>query len=445
MKKQFAFLFFLMFTVPVIAQKKTDHKETAKTILTLLNNNEYSKAVSYFDTSYAKRLTPERLEKTWTSVIKLVGAYKKTTDITVNSQPGTAIVLQKCEFEKRSMNLRMSFNSKEKIINFSILPDSPKDKYELPAYYDSTKVEELEVKITNGTFKLPGTLTMPKTGSKFPVVVFVHGSGSNDRDESVGASKVFKDMALGLAMKGVASLRYEKRTKVYGGRLMQNKKINTVKEETIDDVIAAVHSLGNYSSIDTNRVFLIGHGLGGMLLPRIAQQLPGLSGLFIMGASGGRLEDVFYNESVYLLALDSMTSKKEAYLDTLKRQAAKVKLITPASANDTTVDNRLLGFPKTYWIDLSTYNQLKTAKKLGLPVYILQAERDYQVSMNDFELWKKELSQNRNVHFKSYPKLNHLFIEGQGKGSPAEYDKRGNVASYVLDDLKNWIDAAKDK
>ena len=70
---------------------------------------------------------------------------------------------------------------------------------------------------------------------------------------------------------------------------------------------------------------------------------------------------------------------------------------------------------------------------------ILQGERDYQVTMKDFEGWKKSLSSRKNAEFKTYAKLNHLFMEGKGKSTPAEYETAGHVAQIVIDDIANWI------
>ena len=74
---------------------------------------------------------------------------------------------------------------------------------------------------------------------------------------------------------------------------------------------------------------------------------------------------------------------------------------------------------------------------------ILQGERDYQVTMEDFAGWKKALESRKDVTFISYPKLNHLFMEGEGKSIPAEYSTPGNVAVAVIDDIVKWIKALK--
>jgi fermentation-respiration switch protein FrsA (DUF1100 family) len=70
---------------------------------------------------------------------------------------------------------------------------------------------------------------------------------------------------------------------------------------------------------------------------------------------------------------------------------------------------------------------------------VLQGERDYQVTMADFAGWKKALAGRKGVVLKSYPKLNHLFMEGKGKAKPEEYGKEGHVAKEVVDDIAAWV------
>jgi hypothetical protein len=70
---------------------------------------------------------------------------------------------------------------------------------------------------------------------------------------------------------------------------------------------------------------------------------------------------------------------------------------------------------------------------------ILQGERDYQVRMTDFNLWKTGLSQKKNATMRSYLKLNHLFVAGEGRSVPDEYAKPGHVSAEVIDDIGDWI------
>jgi hypothetical protein len=70
---------------------------------------------------------------------------------------------------------------------------------------------------------------------------------------------------------------------------------------------------------------------------------------------------------------------------------------------------------------------------------ILQGERDYQVGMKDFELWKASVGSAKGVTMKSYPALNHLFVAGEGKSMPAEYSKPGHVAAEVVDEIAGFV------
>ncbi len=70
-----------------------------------------------------------------------------------------------------------------------------------------------------------------------------------------------------------------------------------------------------------------------------------------------------------------------------------------------------------------------------------QGGRDYQVTEADFKIWQSALSSRTDVTFKLYPDLNHLFVTGVGKATPEEYNKPGNVAQQVVDDIASWIGA----
>jgi fermentation-respiration switch protein FrsA (DUF1100 family) len=95
--------------------------------------------------------------------------------------------------------------------------------------------------------------------------------------------------------------------------------------------------------------------------------------------------------------------------------------------------------PETYWKDLDSYDPARTAAKLSIPMLILQGERDYQVTLADLQGWRTALEGRANVTIKSYPTLNHLFLPGEGKSTPAEYDRAGQIPAFVLDDIAGWI------
>lgn len=299
------------------------------------------------------------------------------------------------------------------------------------------QAQEQPIEVVCGEFKLPGLLTLPLDAKNVPVVILVHGSGPNDRDETVGAYKPFRDIAWGLAERGIASIRYDKRTKVYGAKFAPEGKAD-YDTETVDDALAAIDLAQTIGAIDTARVYVLGHSLGAMLAPRIAERAEGRPAGIIMLAGNARpLEDLLVEQLEYVSSLGTPLPPN-MQPDAVQKQADNVKKIG-TDAYDETI-GLPLGVPQSYWAFSNAYHQVEVARRLALPMLILQGERDYQVTMEDFGIWQSALSKKPNVVLKSYPSLNHLFHEGQGKATPAEYMGGGKaMPGYVLDDIANWM------
>ena len=116
----------------------------------------------------------------------------------------------------------------------------------------------------NTKYPLKGILTLPDNAAKpVPAVVFVHGSGSSNKDEKVGRLTPFRDLAEGLAARGIASVRYDKRSFTHGFKMVLSKTPITVKEETIEDAVLAAELLRQDPRIDPENIFIIGHSMGG--------------------------------------------------------------------------------------------------------------------------------------------------------------------------------------
>ncbi len=292
---------------------------------------------------------------------------------------------------------------------------------------------EREVTVGAGEWALPGTLSTPLGSGPFPALVLVHGSGPNDRDETVGSVKPFRDLAWGLASRGIAVLRYEKRTRQHGSQIASVKDL-TVQQETVDDALAAADLLRHTPGIDPARVFVLGHSLGGMLIPRIGARDPRLAGLIVLAGAAKPLEDIILQQVAYLDAADgTVTEAEKSRFESLKAEVARVKALKPGDTGTA------LGIPDSYWLDLRGYDPPAAAKALKQPLLILQGERDYQVTMDNFDAWKRALAGRPNVTFQTFPKLNHLFVEGEGKSTPAEYEKPAHVSEAVIAEIAGWI------
>jgi dienelactone hydrolase len=319
------------------------------------------------------------------------------------------------------------------------LASAPKAaEYHPPDYAVSASFGEQQVTVAAGTeWALPATLTLPTGKGPFPAVVLVHGSGPNDRDETLGPNKPFQDLAWGLGSQGIAVLRYEKRTFAHRAKSATLANI-TVKEETVDDALAAVALLRRTPNIDPKRIFVLGHSLGGMLVPRIGLADRGdIAGFVIFAGATRPLEDEWVRQYEYIYGLDGqLTSKEQAEIDNYKRQATRIKQLTTA---DATRKELLLYVPPSYWLDLRGYSPATAALKLKQPLLILQGERDYNVTMDAFHDWQRALAKRADATFKSYPKLDHLFLEGTGPATDADYVRPRNIPKYVVDDIAAWI------
>jgi dienelactone hydrolase len=415
-----------------------DLKTMAKTLVIQLLKGDYSTAISQFDQQMKNTLTETMLRESWETLISDAGDLLQLTIIRTAEMEGYRIVFIRCQFEMNAINVQVVFNSQGSIggLNFSPL----EVKYNPPAYVDESAFHELEVTIGSGKWALPGTLTIPEGSGPFDGVVLVHGSGPNDRDETVGANKVFRDISWGLASQGIAVLRYEKRTKEHAKKFTPEIIAHlTVKEEVIDDTIKAVQLMRTREEINSKHIILLGHSLGATMAPRIGQQDTELAGLIIMAGITRPLEDVILDQFTYIYSLSgALSDEQKAELETLKEKVARVK--DPELSDKISPQELPLGVSPAYWLDLRDYRPAEVAKTLPIPMLILQGGRDYQVlATKDFEGWKKVLKSREDVSLKLYPQLNHLFIEGEGKSTPQEYGIEGHVNPDVIDTIVSWI------
>jgi len=294
---------------------------------------------------------------------------------------------------------------------------------------------EHDTAVVTGTIRLPATLTLPDGAKHLPAVVLVHGSGPNDRDETVGANKPFRDLAAGLADRGIVVLRYEKRSRAAPLSFMGHPF--TVNEEVIDDALSAVTLLRGLPQVDPGRVVVLGHSLGGTLAPRIGARDTTIAGLIILAGATRPLPDMIDAQFAYLRALPGAdTVALDRASAAMAPGLAAVRALTAA---DSASKQLRLGAPAAYWLDLAGYDPVMVAAGLPMPILILQGGRDYQVTRVDLAGWRAGLSARRTVQFREYPALNHLFMSGSGLSSPAEYGVAGNVEPGVIADIADWI------
>ena len=293
-------------------------------------------------------------------------------------------------------------------------------------------------------YPLKGMLTLPdNTENKVPAVVFVHGSGSSNMDEKVYSMTPFKDLAEGLAKHGVASVRYDKRSFAHGLKVVMDKsEVITVKQETIEDAVLAGQLLKNDSRIDADRVFIVGHSMGGMLAPRIDAEGGDFKGLVIMAGSLRKLEDIMsFQTEEMLSSMKGITRKlTEKFMYKVLKKFNGMYEMSDQQAKKIKVGG---GTTLYYFKEAGEHPAEKYLAETDKPILVMQGGKDVQVKAEvDFTAYKNLLDNRDNVSFKLYPNLNHCFVPAvyaDINKIKKEYSIEQHIGEDVIADIARWI------
>jgi len=386
-----------------------------------------------------EKLTPEFLRDSVGSEVKSFGKPAEIGQPLTFKSGSSDVVTFPIRFSNKAVSIQFTLNESGQVagLHFRSPGDLP-PVWKRPSYSKTESFTERHVTVGADEWKLGGTFTIPSGKGPFPAVVLVHGPGPNDRDEAIFALRIFADIAEGLASRGIAVLRYDKRTRVYGARM--SEMAFTLQQETIEDAVRALALVRRQPEVDPNRVFVLGHSLGGYAVPRIARQDGKLGGAIVLAGNARHIEDVSLAQVEFTLkAKGGASPEEQKRLDSMKAEAARVRSLAPGKDNPPV----LMGLPTAYFLDLKNYDPVIEARQLAIPMLFLQGDRDFQVTREDFGMWKAGLTGAKNITFLNYPTLNHLFISGEGAPSPAEYRNAGNVAPAVIEDVAGWIAGQK--
>jgi dienelactone hydrolase len=409
--------------------------QAATRLLDLLDAGAFGEAHAMLDARGRDKLPEAELRKVWETLPQQLGGRPVRGPARGVAVDGRTFVAFALQFPLVPLDARIGFDPAGAIHTFRVVPTAPPPA---PAAAADDPFVEREFSVAG----LGGTLALPRGSGPFPAVVLVHGSGPHDRDETIGPNRPFLDLARGLASRGIAVLRYEKRTKARPGDFAGNDF--TVDLETVDDAVAAIAALRADPAIDSSRVFVAGHSLGAMMAPRIAGRAPELAGLVLLAAPARPLVDVVPQQVRYLADLDGAISPEEqAQIALIDAQVAATRALR---AGEKSTDPLLLGLPAPYLLDLADHDPVALLAALPQPALIVQGSRDYQVTPDDdFARWQAAFADDPRVALSLHEGLNHLFIAGEGPPGPSEYLAAGTVDPAVIERIAAWILAAPAK
>lgn len=307
---------------------------------------------------------------------------------------------------------------------------------------DPDAFTEREVTFGPDPLAVGGTLSVPRHAEAVPGVVLLAGSGSQDRDETIGRNKLFKDLAWGLAARGVAVLRFDKVTLAHPDAVLADPTF-TLTDEYVPHALAAIDVLRKESGVDPDRIVVLGHSLGGTVAPRVAAADPDVAGLVLLAAGAQPLQWTVVRQLRYLASLDARSAEQAApAIETFTSQARRVD--GPGLTPDTPSSELPFGLAAPYWLDLRDYRPAELAATLDLPILLLQGARDYQVTVaDDLSRWQAALADRPDVTTRVYDAGNHLFFPGSGQSTPAEYEPAQHVDQAVIEDITRWLHSVR--
>lgn len=295
------------------------------------------------------------------------------------------------------------------------------------------------MRLGTGKLKVKGTLTLPRGGDKVPCVTMLAGSGPMDRDSSVDACKPFKDLALGLAGRGIATLRFDKVTHTHGSRI-RNSKTFTLSDEYLEHALDAVRQCLAHHRIRADGIFILGHSLGGY----VASLEPKIAACILMATPVVPMYRSALRQLRHFAAMDDKDDEPAPQTSQIAELEQQCEVADSPELSKSTPRSKLpLGIGPAYWLEKRDFAPLRIACQLDRPILVMQGGRDYQVTVDDdYASWRAALKDTPGVTLKLYESLNHLFISGDEPSTPLDYDLPGNMDEQFIEDISQWVSNA---
>jgi pimeloyl-ACP methyl ester carboxylesterase len=329
------------------------------------------------------------------------------------------------------------------------------------------KVEEVVYENLKAKTIIGGSLTIPEgENKKYPAVLLISGSGSQDRDENIAGHKPFLLIADHLSRRGFAVLRVDDRGV---GASSGNPQISTTAD-FVTDVKASISFLKKHPEVDPNKIFLVGHSEGGLIAIMTAAELKKtLAGIVLLAAPGVPMHELLLRQSAdiirqrgmeeeYIKAADDfnrifynilLTDKKnkltvsslcQKMLPHLKALPAATKEALEMSESGLMSQCYTFMMPwYRYFVKIDPRAYLK---KVKCPVLALNGSMDIQVAAGpNLEAIRKTLASagNKDLTCTEIQELNHLFQHCKSC-SVAEYGElEETFAVEQLKAIENWL------
>lgn len=270
-----------------------------------MRQEKFAEICELFGVELGKDVTAEQLRAPWAAAVAQLGPITEIGDPIIEPGPAQLTLVKvpvRCTHEGFAFVVTVDSTGDPQ--RWSLGPLEEAEPWLAPSYADPSLFTENDIAVGSGPLAVPGTLSLPATSGRVPAVVQLPGSGPMNRDSTVGRNKPLKDVAWGLASRGIAVLRFDKVTRVHPGKLADHGE-SVMTTEYVEHALAAVRLLRDHPSIDPGRVFVLGHSQGGTVAPRIATAEPALAGLIVLAGATYPLHLTTVRQARYLASLFS--------------------------------------------------------------------------------------------------------------------------------------------
>lgn len=413
----------------------TDPAATATAVAEMARDGRFAEIEALFAPPLRAAVSAEALRAAWSAETTRNGAVSAIGEpVSEPERAGLVRVSVPVTCERGGLTVVMSVDDAGLLQGLRLAPAAT-TSWTPPSYAAPRTFDERDVTLGDGPLAVPGTLSVPRGRGPRPGVVLLAGGGPFDRDETSGLNKPLKDLAWGLASRGVAVLRFDQVTHTHGGVAYVPGR--TVTDEYVPHAVAAVRMLQDEPAVDPARVFVLGHSMGGKVAPRVAAAEASVAGLVILAGDTQPMHRSAVRVARHLAALDPAPITQPD-VEAISRQAAAVE--SPHLSPSTPAAELPFGRPASYWLDLRGYDPVSAAAALDRPMLILQGGRDYQVTVeDDLSRWRTGLAHRTDVTIKVYAADDHLFFAGTGPSTPAGYEPAQHVDPAVVADIAEWL------
>jgi len=386
------------------AVPRAEMERQAREVLEDLRADRTVRAVRHFDPAFRMDMTSARLSSAWRRLVASLGPLRAWSVDPEPAPEGQSVWL--LELGSGRARARFSFGPQGVDgLNFSPLPAGA---------FGTGSATSLEVAVGERPLLLGGTLALPARAGRGPAALLLGPMGPVDRDGTASGVRPMRDLAEALAARGIATLRFDKRTV---GWPEADPKL-TVERELLVDAVQALAWLRERPEVDPARVFVVGLGLGGTVAPEVASRAGRIAAVVVASAPPHPWPLAFVEQARARLPAGSPE------LARLLKEADRAILGQLAPGE------RFRDYPGAWWTDIAGRDPAAWALRLGRPALFVRGERDALVTEDDLKIFRRQLSRLPTASVETLPGVDELLYGREASAIDAGAARR--IADFLL-------------